>query len=77
MRNLKMLTHRLLCSPLVSVCAAYCEGRGEECVGWKGVEELPLKKLKCLTPVLMRFPLDIPQAYIVITLYLQQGREKR
>ena len=72
-----MIIHRLSCRPHVSVHAAYREGRGEEFIGWKGVEELPLKKLKRLIPVPMRFPLDIPQAYIVITLCLQQEKEKR
>jgi len=64
-----MIIHRLSCRPHVSVCAAYREGRGEEFIGWKGVEGLQLKKLGCLTPVPMRLALDIPKTYIVITLY--------
>lgn len=46
-------------------------------IGRKGVEGLRPKKSECLTPVHMRFGLDIPQIYIVITLYLQQGREEK
>jgi hypothetical protein len=42
----------------------------------EGVEGLRPKKLECLTPVPMRLALDIPKTYIVITLYLQQGRKK-
>jgi hypothetical protein len=54
------------------------QGGGSEIligIGRKGVEGLWPKKLEGLTPVPMRFALDIHQAYIVITLYLQQGRE--
>src|SRR5204863_7012372 len=50
-RDSEMIIHRLSCSPLVSVCAAYREGRGEKFFGWKDVEGLRPKKLECLTSV--------------------------
>lgn len=46
-------------------------------IGRNGVEGLRPKKLECPTPVPMRFGLDIPHTYNVITLYLQQGREEK
>jgi hypothetical protein len=54
-----MITHRSACGPHVSVRSVYREGLGEECFDWKGVDELPLKKLECLTPVPMRLAPDI------------------
>jgi hypothetical protein len=54
-----MIIHRLSCSPHVSVCSVYREGLGKECFGRKEVEELPLKKLKSITPAPMRLALAI------------------
>jgi hypothetical protein len=59
MRDSKMIIQRLSCSSLVSLRAAYREGRGEEFFGWKGVKGLQRKKLECLTSVPMRLAPDI------------------